>query len=309
MAKMEFMREGEKYEYDTNIRSDEVVGHPVRMTSYHSVVDPTWSVDYILDVQEAEREVGHEICGAPKDSGFPCKKYPTRNETEPFPNEIGRCEIHRPSLDTPTEIILSSEASITERMPTQIISPTARRIMNIADNIYLGCGNCNIRERCNRVGENKGRCIIEKEMFESMLSELNTEGVLETFADQAIAISTADTLIKMIRTSIHEAHYGLIESLAVGTAQYNVKLKELLYKGLKILGVDRKTRITVRHKDGRIEGFGGSIAKALSGVDIKEIEIAAARYKVEDKKLKRAGLPIGLDGKEIKDDVPFEEEV
>lgn len=307
MAKMEYMRDGEKYEYDTEIRDDHVVGHPVRMTSYHSVIDPTWSVNYILDVQEAEREAGREICGAPKNDGFPCKKYPITNDEELFPNEIGRCELHRSSMNRDTDLIVS-EAAIIERMPTRIGSPTARRIMNIADNLFLGCGNCNIRERCSRVGENNGRCIIEKEMFESMLSELNTEGVLETFADQAIAISTADTLIKMIRTSIHEAHYGLTESLARGTAQYNTKLKELLYKGLKLLGVDRKTRITVKHKNGRIQTFGGSIAKALSGVDIKEIEVAAARYKVEKRERKRTGPPVGIDGKVIKDDVPFEKE-
>lgn len=307
MAKMEYMRDGERYEYDPEIRDDDVVGHPVRMTSYHSVVDPTWSLDYILDVQEAEREAGREICGAPKNNGFPCKKYPITNDEEPFPNEIGRCELHRPSMNRNTDLMVS-EASIIERVPTHIVSPTARRIMNIADNIFLGCGNCNIRERCNRVGENNGRCIIEKEMFESMLSELNTEGVLETFADQAIAISTADTLIKMIRTSIHEAHYGLTESLARGTAQYNTKLKELLYKGLKLLGVDRRTRITVKHRNGRVQVFGGSIAKALSGVDIKEIQIASARYKVKKREPKRTGPPIGIDGEVIKDDVPFEKE-
>lgn len=304
---MEYMRDGEKYEYDTEIRNDHVVGHPVRMTSYHSVIDPTWSMDYILDVQEAEREAGREICGAPKNNGLPCKKYPITNDEELFPNEIGRCKIHRPSMNRDTDLVISEAATI-ERVPTRIGSPTARRIMNIADNIFLGCGNCNIRERCNRVGENDGRCIIEKEMFESMLSELNTEGVLETFADQAIAISAADTLIKMIRTSIHEAHYGLTESLARGTAQYNTKLKELFYKGLKLLGVDRKTRITVKHKDGRVQAFGGSIAKALSSVSVKEIQIASARYKVNKREPKRTGPPVGIDGKVIKDDVPFEKE-
>ena len=146
---MVYTRDGEQYEYDTEVRNDEVAGHPVRMTSYHTVVDSKWSVNYILDVQEAEREAGHEICGAEKKNGFPCAKYPLRPDEELYPSEIGRCEIHRPSMVITSEMVVSGDASLDAIMvPPPSLSPTARMIMNIADNLYLGCGNCNKRKMC-----------------------------------------------------------------------------------------------------------------------------------------------------------------
>lgn len=307
--------DGEKYRYDTTIRDDTLAGHPVKMTSYHSVIDTRWSIPYILQVQEAEREVGHEICGAQTKDESPCKAYPMRLEEELYPEEVGRCKHHRQSLNEPvTEVIeaVSSEKALTPTQKRTLSSPLAQSLMELAtDQFFMHCDSCISKHGCDEAGENNSLCIKEKRMFEILLTEMIETYDLDSIADYFTSVSVVDTMIKIIRTSAYEGQYGLIQALDSNVAQHNLQLKKLLNSTLKTLGVDRKTKITVRHKGGRVEEFAGSIAKALSTADIDEVEMKTATVKIAKKEFAdeievRSGPPVGFDGKEIKDDEPIE---
>lgn len=322
MTEFVYYRDGQRYIYDTDIRDDKVDGHPVKMTSFHTVVDQHWSLSHLAIVQAAEREVGHEICGAKTINDNACKKYPHHIDGEPYPSEIGRCEIHRASMtktdseveiiDDTTELIDvgNSALSLLNNNRSMRETPTSRMLMNIAEDMYMRCDNCMIRSQCPKVDENNGVCVIERERFSMLLKEMILEENLTSISDQITAISVIDTVIKMIRTTVHENRFGISEALAQGTAQYNAKLKELLYKGLKTLAIDRKTKISIRRKGGQSEDWDGSIAQALSNASVEEIELKSARMKL-DLKHAQEPLPVspkGIHGEVIKDDVPIERE-
>lgn len=304
---IEYWHDGEKYRYNTTIRDDTVAGHPVKMTSFHTVVDPTWSISYILDVQEAERRTCREICGTPKKNGTPCCKYPLSPDEDPYPSEVGRCELHRPSMQVETSLSTTSERNIVTSKPSLPDTPGMKMVLDVADHFYMRCGNCIHRNNCEDRGENNAPCVQEKLIFESILGELVRENNLDSMSDQLTALSVADTMLKIIRTSSYETRYGIIESINTGTAQQNINLNKLLFQGLKLLGVDRRTRITVRRGSGAVDDVGGSIAKALSHVNITEIEVKEARMKIDSRQRSEEivdiGPPIGLDGKVIKDDI------
>jgi len=325
---IKFYKNGYEYLYDTRLHDDEVAGHKVKMTSFYTVIDPNWSVEYILDVQEAERQVGRAICGAPKKDGTPCRMIPITLDEEPYPEEIGRCHLHRPSMaredveyaddeaigpDATTTAVVRSESRAPAIADTGVNlpdTPVVKTIQGIAEEHYMRCQACVHRKTCELAGQNNGRCIKEKRIFEDMLMLMINENQLETVSDIVTAYTIVDTMLKLIRSSSYEASYGQIESISSGNAHYNIKLKQLLYQGLKSLGIDRRTRISIRRHDGSVERFEGSIAKALSNVDIKEVEMKTARLKVEKKKVMssvgRTGPPIGLDGRVIEDDKPIQ---
>ncbi|MBD3405088.1 MAG: hypothetical protein GF411_02995 [Candidatus Lokiarchaeota archaeon] len=309
--------DGQTYHYDTRIRDDSVAGHPVKMTSFHSVVDPHWSTSYLLLVQQAEREARHEICGAETQKGSPCKQYPLKLEDEPYPDEIGRCSRHRPSMKKeepssppPTSIALSPSRS---PPPAPTDSRLADTLMDIADeHFFLRCQACINRVQCDERGGANDICMKEKRLFQQLLVEMIETYDLEDVADYFTSVSVVDTMIKIIRTSAYEGQYGIIESINSGNAQYNIHLKKLLNSTLKLLGVDRKTRISVRHKSGKVEMFSGSIAKALASAKITDAEVIDATkqmekdIKMEEPKGTRKGPAVGIHGKIIKDDEPIE---
>ena len=312
---IEFDRDGKTYHYDVTIRDDTMAGHPVKMTSFHSVIDPDWTPDYVYLVQKTEREAGHEICGAETVDLTPCRAYPLRLEDEPYPEEIGRCKHHRPSMNEPSlEIIelATSEKPLKKVESRQLASPLAQSLMEIASNdFFMTCQACINRNNCDEVGQNDSKCVKEQRLFEALLVEMVDNYDLDSIADYFTSISVVDTMIKIIRTSAYEGQYGLIEAINSGTAQYNIHLKKLLNSTLKSLGVDRKTRITVKHGSGRTEEFDGSLAKALSAVKIEEVEMKTATVKMSQKRVTdevsgRTGPPIDIHGKVIKDDEPIE---
>jgi len=309
---IEYYRDGEKYFYDPNLHDSKVGDHHVKKTSFYSVVDPHWSVVYLLDVQAAEREVGHAICGAPTADGTPCKQYPLRLDDETIPEEIGRCRRHRPSLGGGDEEEIDTATSVIP-VPNKIIgSPLATSLMNIADDqFFMSCHACIHRAECDEVGKNNNKCIKEKRLFTSLLTEMMDSYDMDSIADYFTSVSLVDTMIKIIRTSSFEGQYGIIESISSGTAQYNIHLKKLLNSTLKLLGVDRKTRITIKHSSGKIEQFGSSLAKALSSANIEEVEVKSATLKMKKKEQiekigVRTGPPIGIKGEVIKDDEPIQ---
>jgi len=303
--------DGEMYRYDTNIRDDSVAGHPVQMTSFHSVIDSRWSTNYILLVQQAEREVGHEICGAKTSDDSPCKAYPMKLEDEPYPDEIGRCNHHRQSMNISTDVM--ETATSEKSLPATFnLSPIAKSLIDIAHNeFFQSCGSCINRVKCEEAGTNNSKCVKEQRLFEGLLNELMQEYDLDSIADSFTSVSLVDTMIKMIRTSSYEGQYGLIEAINSGTAKYNLELKKMLNSTLKMLGMDRKTRITVRHATGKVESFDTSLAKALSSVKVDEVELRSATMKVSKQEasepvIGRTGPPIDIYGNEIKDDEPIE---
>lgn len=311
---IEYYSEGEKYRYDTTIRDDTEAGHPVKMTSFHTVIDPRWSLDHIYLVQETEREIGHEICGAETKDNIPCKAYPIRLDDETYPSEIGRCKHHRPSMNEQTQLVevAISESRIVPASSGVLSSSLAQSLMEIATNeFFMTCQACINRENCDEVGQNNSKCVKEQRMFQALLVEMITSYDLDSIADYFTSISVVDTMIKIIRTSAYEGQYGIIESITSGTAQYNIHLKKLLNSTLKSLGVDRKTRITIKRGSGRTEAFEGSIAKALSNVDIDQVEMKTAIVKMSQKQViedigGRTGPPVGMHGEVIKDDEPIE---
>jgi hypothetical protein len=305
---------GDKYQYDTTIRDDTEAGHPVKMTSFHTVIDPRWGLDYVYLVQETERETGHEICGAETKDNVPCRAYPLKLEEELYSSEIGRCKHHRPSMNEMTDLVevAISESRIVPVKSGALTSPLARSLMEIAVNeFFMVCEACVSREYCDEAGENNGRCIKEKRLFESLLVEMINSYDLDSIADYFTSISVVDTMIKIIRTSAYEAQYGIVQSLESNTANYNMHLKKLLNSTLKTLGVDRKTRISIKRSGGKIEAFEGSIAKALSSVKIDKVEMKTATVKMSQKRViedigGRTGPPVGMHGQVIKDDEPIE---
>lgn len=311
---IEYYKDNERYQYDTKIRDDTVAGHPVKMTSFHSVISPHWSVDYVYLVQEAEREAGHEICGAETSEHVPCKAYPVKLEDEPYPDEIGRCNHHRPSVVEQTEVVevASSERSLTPAQTRTLASPLAQKLMEVAtDEFFMTCEACINIVNCAEAGKNNSRCIKEKRLFEALLVEMVDTYDLDSIADYFTSISLVDTMIKIIRTSAYEGQYGIIESINSQVTTYNLHLKKLLNSTIKSLGVDRKTRITIRHGSGKMEAFEGSIAKALSSVDIDAVEMKTATVKMSQKQVTeeigvRMGPPLDMNGEEIKDDEPIE---
>lgn len=309
---IEYYRDGNKYQYDTRVRDDTVAGHPVKMTSFHTVVDPHWSTDYFYIVQSTERKAGHEICGAETTENIPCKAYPIKLDDEPYPDEIGRCNHHRPSMSEQTEMVEVISSEKAQQVSDKLSSPLARSLMEIAtEQFFLKCQACIKRTDCDEVGMNDNRCVKEQRLFEALLVALVESYDLDSIADYFTSISVVDTMVKIIRTSAYESEYGLTESIMSNVSGYNMHLKKLLNSTLKSLGVDRKTRITIKRSGGRIEAFEGSIAKALSSAKVDEVEMKTATVKMSQKRVTeeiggRTGPPIDIHGKVIKDDEPIE---
>lgn len=310
---IEYYRDGEQYFYDPRIKDNTVAGQPVKMTSFFSVVDPRWSVEHILAVQQAERESGRSICGAEKKDLEPCKQRPLCMDDEPYPDEIGRCWRHRPSMKK-TDMVVEEETSgkvLTKEQTMALSTPLARQMMEIASGeFFMKCRVCINFSTCEDT--NPDSCVKEKRIFEVMLAEMiTTYDNMDTITDYITSFSIADTMIKIIRTSTYEAQYGILEAINSGTAQYSLALKKLLNGTIKQLGLDRKTRITIRRASGNIEQFQGSIAKALSSVVVDKVEVKTAKIKMKRKEASstfrgRRGPRIGIDGEEIKDDEPIE---
>jgi hypothetical protein len=208
--------------------------------------------------------------------------------------------------------VATSERSLTRSQTRTLSSPLARSLMELATNeFFLSCQACINRVNCDEAGENNSKCVKEQRMFELLLVEMIETYDLDSIADYFTSVSLVDTMIKIIRTSSYEGQYGIIESINSGTAQYNIHLKKLLNSTLKLLGVDRKTRISVRHSSGKVEQFEGSLAKALSSAKIDQVEMKTATVKMSKEEAieaigGRTGPPIGIRGEVIKDDEPIE---
>jgi len=316
MVEMEFYRGEHKYYYETNIRNDKIAGHQVRMTCYHSVISNTWDDSFILLVQEIERSIGREICGNQLDDGTPCNRVPLRIDEEPYPNEIGRCIRHRPSQQKkePMTIELSKKTTdITEKKPSIVMTKVTKKILSIADEQFMECNVCLKRTTCEQFGENNNKCIIEKNIFLEMLTDIVNEFSLDNIIDQLHAFTIVDTMLKIIRTNEFEGTQGILQSISTGNAGYSMNLKKLLYQGLSKLAVDRKTRIMHKDSSGKVSAFEGTLAEALSSIDISSVELSTAKiqtkkYENDEDDNEFHEIPLGLGGKVIQDDIRLNDE-
>lgn len=321
MVEMEFFRGEKKYYYETDIRDDEIAGHPMRMTCYHSVISNNWDTEHVLMIQDAERIIGREICGFKLDDGKPCTRVPLRIDEEPYPDEIGRCIIHRPSQKKkeipPTDISSTENTIVTSTKSTKSKPPIAmtkvtKKILSIADEQFMNCSVCIKRSECKQFGENDNKCIIEKTIFNEMLSDIVNEFSLNNIVDQLHAYTIVDTMLKIIRTGEFESNQGILQSISTGNAGYGMTLKKLLYQGLSKLAVDRKTRIIYQQRDGNTSAYKGSLAEALSQIDINSVEVSTAKIQVKkteenDDDDEFREVPLGLGGKVIMDDIRFDD--
>ncbi len=152
MVEMEFYRGEHKYYYETEIRNDTVAGHPVRMTCYHTVISSNWDTSYVLMVQDSERIIGREICGSRLDDGNPCTRIPLQIDEEPYPTEIGRCILHRPSQHKQSQqadiTVSKNVTEVTPKLPVAMTKMT-KKIMSIADEQFMNCSVCHKRDVCN----------------------------------------------------------------------------------------------------------------------------------------------------------------
>ena len=313
MGEMEFHRGDKKHYYNTELRDDEVAGHQVRMTCYHSVISNNWDTEHILSIQDAERTIGREICGHRLDNGNPCTRVPLKIDEEPYPDEIGRCIVHRPSQTkaTKTELVIAeSNVPAPKKVP---ITKVTKKILSIADEQFMNCNVCIKRDGCSKMGDNNNKCIIEKSIFSEMLDEIVIEFSLDNIVDQLHAYTVVDTMLKIIRTNEYESNQGLIQSITTGNSTYSMNLKKLLYMGMSKLAVDRKSRIMHKQDDGRMKAFDGSLAEALSGIDVESVEVSTAKINVkrledDDDDNEFREIPLGLGGKVIEDDIRLDDE-
>lgn len=311
MVEMEFYRGDKKYFYETDLRDDEVAGHKVRMTCYHSVIANNWDSEYILMIQDAERAISRDICGFRLDDGNPCTRVPLKIDEEPYPDEIGRCMIHRPSQrkdKQPTDIAVAESTTAVATRPPVAITKVTKKILSIANEQFMNCSVCNKRDTCDQFGDNQNKCIIEQEVFNEMISDIVNEFSLDNIVDQLHAYTIVDTMLKIIRSSEFESSQGILQSISTGNAGYGMNLKKLLYQGISKLAVDRKTRIMHKQVDGSIKAYEGTLAEALSSIDVDTVELSTAKLHIkkydedEDDKEFR-DIPLGLGGKVIKDDI------
>lgn len=274
----------------------------VLMTDHWTIIDPTWTADWVMQVMEAEREVHHKICGYPTNAGTPCKNYPIDTEEIEDEDKIGKCGLHAEEEEEPEELRVKEHNVVPLNENTELAeSKVFHELMDIAGDMFNRCESCNYRLKCDEYNEEENaRCVKERDLFNALMEEIVQKYNLVDAIDQMSAFTLAKTFVDYVKTTLYEAHYGTSNAFEAGQIQLRMQLNRLLNQNARDLGINRKFRIMLR-KDGNTRLASQDLAQLLSDSEI-EMKSETRSVKFSKKKKKRQKRRyIGTDGKPIKD--------
>ncbi len=281
--------------------------HKVLMTDHWTVVPLTWSASWLLQVWEAESEVGHAICGWPTSGNTPCKNFPVSEENIMNVAMVGKCGLHaNPTIKEEPEEMKVKEIHH-EMVPVDDaglpVTPTFKMFSNIAMDIYTRCDNCDYRFRCDHKDLNDGVCIKQFNMFNDIMGGIVKQYSLIEVVDQMIAFNMITSFIDLIKTHLYEVHHGTESAMKEGMFALRLQLNRLIQQNMKTLGVDRKFRIVIRKGNER-EVSNRTLAELMADRSVGEVQSATQTTTVTSFKkvtpLKEHSF-IGMDGQEIVD--------
>lgn len=225
-------------------------GSKVLVTKNWTIIDTSWSAEWVLQVREAEDEACHAICGWRSKNGTPCKNYPIDEKFDV--DRVGRCGIH--NMEEEEELvsmaIVDHKDTIEPQLPAEVKKSSLFRILStFAKENCTRCKHCSYHLKCDDVDKDNGICIKETTLLETIMTEIIIEYNLKDTIDVMMAFTLAQTFVDYVKTLRYESHFGEDSSIKDGRASLRIQLNRLLIQNQRSLAIDRKTRQLIL-KDG-----------------------------------------------------------
>lgn len=280
--------------------------HKVLMTDHWTTVPLSWSASWLLQVWEAESEVGHGICGWPTSDHKPCKNYPINEENITNVTMVGKCGLHAnpPAVEEPEEMQVKEIHDVVPVDEAGLPAiPAFKTFRNIAKDVYTRCSACAYKFKCDKKDQNGGVCIKEMDLFNEFMTDTVAQYNLTDSVDQMIAFNMITSFIDVIKTHMYETHYGTESAMEKGMLALRLQLNRLIQQNMRTLGVDRKFRIVIRKGNERSVSD-RTLAELMADKAVGEVQSATQTTTVTS--FKKVPQPkkhsfIDIDGKPIQD--------
>ena len=109
------------------------------------------------------------------------------------------------------------------------------------------CDRCVLNGKCE-VHVPSGECGVEQKVYDSVVSELMAQYVLEGLVDEILVERVAMYLIRVARAEVYEAHVG-VSSASVAWGKYVAGLDKMLWVFLRELALTRASKKSLQRND------------------------------------------------------------